>query len=235
MQAPRALDAFELGFDARDAFLDDSPVGLELGLARAAQTAESAALALEMGPRAHHPAFLIAQMRVLDLQRSFARMGALPENFQDQPGAVEHLGVPGLLEVALLHRRDGAIHDDEIDLEGLGDPGDLVDLALAQVGRGPDVGDRDQPGLDHLEIDRAGKPDGFVEPRRGRTLTRLRAPPTPAGGPPAQIRTENHRAPAARACGPDQAVAARAPTRVPSRLFPRPRRPPARLDPPARV
>src|SRR5207247_1895357 len=73
---------------------------------------------------------------------------------------------------------------------------------------------------DHLEIDRAGKPDGFVEPRRGRTLARLRARPTEAGGPPAQIRTENHRAPAARACGPDQAVAAVAATRLQSGFFP---------------
>src|SRR5260370_28950365 len=170
MQAPRALDAFELGFDARDAFLDDSPVGLELGLARAAQKAESAALALEMGPRAHQPALLIVQMRVLDLQRPFAGMRALPENFEDQPGAVEHLGVPGLLEVALLHRRNGAIHDDEIDLEGLGDPRDLVDLALAQVGPGPNFGDPDHPGLDHLEPHAAGQPGAVVGSGPDRTL-----------------------------------------------------------------
>ena len=48
--------------------------------------------------------------------------------------------------------------------------GDLVDLAFADIGRGPDVVERRDAGLDDVEIDGAREPDRLVEPRRRRAL-----------------------------------------------------------------
>ena len=130
------LHLLDLVLEPGDAIADQTAVGLDLGLARSAHEAEAAALALQMGPGPHQPAALIVQMRQLDLQRALPRLGAAAENFQDQSGAVEHFCVPGLLEIALLDRRQRAIHHDQLDVVAGDQSDDLLDLALADIVRG---------------------------------------------------------------------------------------------------
>ena len=133
MQAARAADLLQLLCGCCvDALADEAAVGLDLGLAGAAEEAEAAALPLEVGPGPHQPALLIDEMGELDLQAPFPRPRPFAEDLEDQSGAVEHLGLPRRLEIALLHRRERVIDDDQPRLLGAHQPVELFDLAGAE-------------------------------------------------------------------------------------------------------
>ena len=128
------------------------PVAFDLRFAGAAEEAEAAALALEVGPGADQPALLIVEMRQLDLQHAFAGRGALAEDLEDQRRAVEHLGAGLRLEIALLDRRERRVDEQQFDLALLRPASlDLLELPAADEGRGPDLADLDDLGEDDLE------------------------------------------------------------------------------------
>ena len=88
-----AGDLLELLPELGHAVADQPAVGLDLGLAGAAEEAEAAALPLEVGPAPHQPARLIVEMGELDLQPALRGRRPLAEYLEDQAGAVDHLGL----------------------------------------------------------------------------------------------------------------------------------------------
>ncbi len=165
MQPPRRLNLLQFLLKPRDAIADQAPVGLDLRFARAAHEAEAAALALKMGPRPHQSAALIIQMRELNLKCAFFGFGATSKNLQNEPGTIEDLGAPGLLEIALLDRRQRAIHDHELGLLAGGQTRDLLNFAFAQIGRRPDLANRRDQRISNGEIDGTREPGRLFEAR----------------------------------------------------------------------
>src|SRR5579862_1591175 len=130
-------------------------------------------------------------MRQLDLEPALARLRPLAEDLQDERRAVEHLGVPGLLEIALLDRRELGVDDDDLGLERQRFRLDLVDLAAADQRRGHRTGERRDVAGDDAEPDRDGQPDGLFETRLSvaveRALASLRLDMEHEGGALARV------------------------------------------------
>ena len=117
-----------------------------------------------MGPTANQTALLIREMGQLDLQRALARSCALSKNLENEAGSIEDLRLPGLLQIALLHRRHGMVDDDQFRLCLSNQRFDLVDLAGTEEGAGLRRSQRHQEGLANIEVDGFGQTPGFREP-----------------------------------------------------------------------
>src|SRR5690606_6849903 len=163
MQLAGIHHLLQLGLDPGDALADQTAVDFQLAFTGTAEETETAALALQVGPRPHQARALVIQMRQFDLQAAFPGAGAGAEYLEDQPGAVDYLGLQRTLQVALLHRRDGRIDDDHIDRVSGDVSRQLLDPARADQRGRPPAGDRTQLGMDDLEVDGARQPDRLFE------------------------------------------------------------------------
>ena len=94
-------------------------------------------------------------------------MGARPraENFEDQAGPVDDLGLPAPFEIALLHRAQRGVDDDEPDLVFADQSAEVFDCAAAEQGARARARDAGDLGAHDIEADRPGEPDRLVEPR----------------------------------------------------------------------
>jgi len=116
MQIPRPSGRVEVALQPGNALTDQPPVDFELAFAWAAEKAKPAALAFQMGPGAHQTGSLIGQRRQFDLQSAFMGAGPRAENLEDEPRPVDDLRLPAPFEIALLHRAQRGIDDDERDV-----------------------------------------------------------------------------------------------------------------------
>src|SRR5207244_1505919 len=131
---------------------------------------------------------------------------------QDQSGTVEHLCVPGFLEIALLNRRQRAIHHHKLDRMRGDETCDLLDLALAEIGRRPDLADRRDQRVDNGEIDGPREAHSLLQPRLGIALgmtIRLRIGIAPAHS---QIRADDNHPPSL--CAPCRPWTVSAPFKI---------------------
>ena len=97
-------------------------------------------------------------MRKFDLQRALLGAGAAAEDFEDETGAIEYLGVQRLLQIALLHGRQRVVDDDHFRLRSFDDLGEFLDLAGAEQGSRSRVVDRYDSGMNEVEVDGRARP-----------------------------------------------------------------------------
>ena len=165
MEAAGAADRIELAAQARHAIADQPAIRLDLGLARAAEKAETAPLALEVGPAADQPAGLVIEMRQLDLEPALGGARAFAEDLEDQAGAVDHLALQRSLEVTLLHRREARIEHGQLQLAVAHRLGQGFHLTRtdqrARLGRA----DAQRHPLDHVDADRRRETGSLLQAR----------------------------------------------------------------------
>ncbi len=102
-------------------------------------------------------------MGEFDLKDALLRAGPAAEDFQDKPGAVQHLGFPFGFQIALLDGRKLGIDDHKLGFRIGHALGNFGDLAGANIGCGLGRQKRRHHGVDNIEIDRFGEADGFGE------------------------------------------------------------------------
>src|SRR5262249_20382121 len=135
----------DVALEARDPRADATPVCLNLGLARPAQThtatgtaatAAAAGLARKRLAPTTQRREEVLQLGQLDLSLAFAALGVLREDVEDQGRPVDDLDLDLLLKRAQLRRRELAIANNGVGAGAQNDPAQLLDLAAPDERRG---------------------------------------------------------------------------------------------------
>ena len=108
-----ALEPAQAAAQDRDPAARQPAIGLQLRLAGAAG-AETATEPLEVLPEPPHPGQVVLQLRQLDLQLPLRGHGVLGKDVEDQLRPVDHPRLEGVLELALLHRRELVVDEQRL-------------------------------------------------------------------------------------------------------------------------
>ena len=151
------LHLLQLLSDADHTVHEHPAVEFDLPFTRPAEKAATAPLPLEMGPAPDETAALEGQRGKFDLQSPGMGLRTGTENLENKRGPVDDLAFGGCLEVALLHRAETGIDDDDGRIIRSGHRGQPLDIAGAEEGAGARFVQRHRFGQHHLEADRLDK------------------------------------------------------------------------------
>lgn len=165
MKATRADDLVKIAAELCHPIADQASVGLDLRFARTTKEAEATPLPFQMRPAAHEPTRLIIEVREFDLQPPFRAGRAFAEDFEDEPGAVDHFRLCFGFEIALLDRRQGTVDDQQFGIMRAQPRCDRFDLAAAEQGGSLRRADMRRDTIDNINPDGRRQSRRFGQPR----------------------------------------------------------------------
>ena len=158
MEGARFANLFKFTAQPAHPLANHPAVSLNLRLTRPAKKAKAAALAFKVSPAAHQAALLVIEMGKLNLQATFRRGGTLPENLEDQAGAVDHLAFQLVFKVALLDRGESAVHNHQIGFVLFAPNRDILHLPGTEQGVGLHFSHRQDRRISNHHTDRKRQP-----------------------------------------------------------------------------
>ena len=166
MEAAGAGDLLQLAPEPRHAVADQAAVGLDLRLARAAQEAEAAALALEVGPAADQPPRLIVEMCASSTcSRPSALAARSPKISRISPVRSITLAPSAVSRLRCWMADSDCVEDDEPGILHPYQRRHLLGLSRPNQRRRTRLAELERQFVDHNHADRRGKPLGLGQPR----------------------------------------------------------------------
>ena len=165
MKATRADDLVKVAAELCHPIADQASVGLDLRFARTTKEAEATPLPFQMRPAAHEAASLVIEVREFDLESPFCACGALAEDFEDEPGAVDDLRLCFGFEIALLDRRQGTVDNQQFGIMRAQPRRNRLDLAAAEQGSSLWRADVRRNTINYINPDGRRQSRRFGQPR----------------------------------------------------------------------
>ena len=152
VQPPGAAHIVQGLAQARYALPQQAPVGFQLTFPRPGKKAFAAPLTLKVGPGSDQARTLIGHKRQFHLQTAFLGPGTQAKNFENKAGAVNNLYIQRLFQIALLHRGQTGINNQQPGIVFAKFDPQIIDQPLAQKGTGMGLANGDQTGRGDVQL-----------------------------------------------------------------------------------